>query len=329
MADKINWGIIGLGRIARKFAENLQLLPSARLAAVASRDIDKAIGFASEYGAAKAYGSYKELLEDKAIEVVYIATPHTFHLEHSLMALHSGKHVLCEKPLGINARQVAELQKAASQTRLFMMEALWSRFNPSIREILQRVKSGQLGKPAYLRADFAFPALDRDPSGRLLNPELGGGSLLDIGIYPVFLAYLFLGVPDEIKTVTHFGPTGIEQQIGMVFKYPQAVALLYSGLSSRSGLSAEISGTLGSIYLHPPWYKTDGYELQIGEERSQVSLPAQDNGFLYEIEEVHHCLQNRQRESNLWSLEDSHNLLGILDRVREASGIAFPGESAG
>ena len=329
MADKISWGIIGLGRIARKFAQDLHQVPTARLAAVASRDTDKAIGFASEFGAARAYGSYEELLEDNAVEVVYIATPHSFHLEHSLMALHSGKHVLCEKPLAINARQVAELQKAASETRLFLMEALWSRFNPSIRDTLKRVKSGQLGKPAYLRADFAFPALDRDPSGRLLNPELAGGSLLDIGIYPVFLAYLFMGMPDDIKTVAHFGPTGIEQQIGMVFKYPEAVALLYSGLSSRSGLSAEISGTLGSIYLDPPWYKTDGYELQIGEERSKVSLPAQEKGFLYEIEEVHHCLQNQQRESNLWSLEDSHKLLTILDRVREATGISFPRESTG
>lgn len=328
MTEKIGWGIIGLGRIARKFADNLQQVPSAYLPAVASRDPEKARGFANEFGAAKWYASYSELLDDPAVEVVYIATPHSFHLEHSLMALEKGKHVLCEKPLALNAAQVSRLQKAASGKKLFLMEALWSRFNPSIREAHEKVKSGQLGKLAYLKADFAFPALDHDPGGRLLNPELGGGSLLDIGIYPVFLSYLFMGVPDDIRTVAHYNDTGIEQQIGMLFKYPDGIALLYSGFSSRSGLRAELSGTLGNIYLDPPWYKTDGYELEVGEQRTKVSLPAQDKGFIYEIEEVHSCLRNEKLQSPLWSLEDSYQLHCILDRVREAAGIHFPGESA-
>lgn len=327
MDEKIAWGIVGLGNIARTFAADLALVPGARLQAVASRDLKKAIAFAEEFGAGRAYGSYEDLFADPEVAVVYIASPHSFHKEHAQAALESGKHVLCEKPMGINAREVQDLIALAQKKGLFLMEALWSRFNPSIREVHQMVRAGKLGPLAYLRADFAFPALDRDPKGRLLNPDLAGGSLLDIGIYPVFLAYLLLGIPRDFRVLAHFHQTGVEKQIALLFDYPQAMAVLYSGLSSHSEMKAEISCRDGSIYLNPRWHQAESYEVfQEGEIRT-VERPLKGSGYTYEIEEVHTCLEAKKTQSALWSWADSRALHGLLDEIRDQAGIVFPGES--
>ena len=326
MTEPIQWGILGLGKIARSFAKDLALVPDGRLAAVASRDLANAEAFAAEFGAPRAYGSYDELLADPGVSVVYIATPHTHHLAHSLAAMRAGKHVLCEKPMGINAGEVRLLVDCARENGVFLMEALWSRFNPSLTEAARLVKSGSLGEPAYLKADFAFPGLDRDPKGRLLNPELAGGSLLDIGIYPVFLAYWMLGVPQSFRAVAKFHPTGVEKQIGLLFEYPNAIALLYSGLSSHSEMRAEISCTKGNIYIRPRWHETDGFEVVVEGEGRSVDMPTLGKGYTQEIVEVHECLRQGRPESGLWTLGDSLALHGLLDAIRERCGIRFPSE---
>jgi predicted dehydrogenase len=212
----------------------------------------------------------------------------------------------------------------ASDKGLFLMEALWSRFNPGIQQVYKRVKSGELGAVSYLRADFAFPALDRDPEGRLLNPALAGGSLLDIGIYPVFLAYLFLGIPNDIKVSAHYHTTGAEKQIAMIFDYDNALAVLYSGFSSRSEMKAEISCESGSALLTPPWHHTERFQWQKGEAIKEVALPLKGSGYFYEIEEVHRCLKAGAQESDLWSWADSQALHSLLDRVRGLADIDFP-----
>ncbi len=325
MEKRIAWGIVGLGNIAGKFVSDLRLVPGAELVAVASRNGERAGDFAREYGARKAYGSYEELFEDPEVEVVYIATPHSFHRTQTLAALEGGKHVLCEKPLGISASEVVQMKALAAKKGLFLMEALWSRLNPCIQEVFHLVQKGELGRVAYLRADFSFPALDRDPAGRLLNPSLAGGSLLDIGIYPVFLAYLFLGTPKDIKVSAHFHTTGAEKQIGMVFDYEDAMALLYSGFASRSEMKAEISCESGSAYLFPKWHQATKYRVEKGEDVHEVSRPLDGNGYTYEIAEVHRCLREGKVESPLWSLADSMALHTLLDEVRERAGIRFPG----
>jgi len=324
MNKKIRWGIVGLGNIAGKFAGDLALSSEAILVAVASRDFEKARLFSEEYGAKKAYGTYEALFEDPEVDVVYIATPHSFHHAQTLSALKGGKNVLCEKPLGINASEVREMTDLASEKGLFLMEALWSRFNPSIQQVYSRVKSGELGAVSYLRADFAFPALDRDAGGRLLNPALAGGSLLDIGIYPVFLAYLFLGIPKDIKVSAHFHTTGVEKQIAMIFDYDEAMAVLYSGFSSRSEMKAEISCESGSVLLNPPWHHTEGFQWQKDEEIEEVARPLKGYGYFYEIEEVHRCLKAGELESGLWSWADSLALHSLLDRIRRLAEIDFP-----
>jgi len=199
MESNIRWGIVGLGGIAHKFASDLKLVDNTEIVAVASRSIDKAKEFQEQYKAKHAFGSYKELFTCDEVDVIYIATPHTSHKELSIQAMNHGKHVLCEKPAGINRGEVAEMVLVANKNKVFLMEALWARFNPSILKAKELVDSGAMGTLRYLHADFAFFALNKPEDGRLLNPELGGGTLLDIGIYPIFLSYLLLGKPNKIQ----------------------------------------------------------------------------------------------------------------------------------
>lgn len=326
MHKKTAWGILGLGKIAGTFAADLALVKNARLHAVASRDSEKAADFARVHGSERAYGSYEALFQDPEVEVVYIASPHSLHKTHALAALQAGKHVLCEKPMGVNAREVQEMVEMARSKKLFLMEALWSRFNPSIKRAHEMVREETLGPLSYLRADFAFPALDRDPAGRLLNPALAGGSLLDIGIYPVFLAYLMLGVPRDISVLAHFHHTGVEKQIGLLFDYPGAMAVLYSGLTSPSEMKAELSCREGSIHLEPRWHQADALSVVRDGESRREEHPLKGRGYTYEIEEVQNCLRAGKWQSDLWSWEDSTTLHRLLDRIRNRAGIDFPGE---
>lgn len=327
MEQPIHWGILGLGKIARSFATDLVLVPDARLHAVASRDQAKSESFAAEFGAAKAYTSYAEMLADPEVQAVYIATPHTLHLEHSLMAIRAGKHVLCEKPMGINTYQVQQLIDAARENGVFLMEALWSRFIPSLVEVSRIIKSGQIGELCYMKADFAFPGLDRDPKGRLLNPELAGGSLLDIGIYPLFLAYWLLGAPDSFLATAKFHETGVEKQIGMILEYPNAMAMLYSGLTSLSEMRVELSCTRGNIYIQPRWHESDGFELVADSKSEVIQLPTNGKGYTHEVYEVHRCIRGGILESPHWSHADSLALHTLMDAIRERCGIQFPQEN--
>jgi predicted dehydrogenase len=326
MGKKVRWGIIGLGNIARNFVKDLALVDEAQIYGAASRNLVKAKEFAAAHNISNAFGSYRELLECREVDVVYIATPHTLHCELSIMAMDHGKHVLCEKPMGINREEVEKMIAAAQKNKVFLMEALWSRFNPSIRKVKQLIGNGEIGTLAYLHADFAFYALDRDFNGRVLNPELAGGSLLDIGIYPIFLAYFLLGKPDRILSTSNFYPNGTEIQTSMIFKYPGTQALLYSGFTSRSEMKAEISGENGSIYLPTRWHEAQGYILERNGEIEEFSIPTTGRGYFYEIKEVHHCLELGLLESSLWSHNNSLDLISLMDRVREQNEIVFPFE---
>lgn len=326
MDQEIRWGIVGLGRIAHTFAQDLALVKGGKLTSVASRSLDKARDFAGRYGAENAFGSYGELFESDTVDIIYIATPHDSHEVLTIAAMDNGKHVLCEKPMGVNVAQVERMVASAKENDVFLMEALWSRFNPAIKAVKGLIDEGGIGDLAYLHADFAFYALDRGAKHRLLNPELAGGSLLDIGIYPIFLSYLLLGKPKKILANSKFYETGVEIQTSMIFEYENAQAVLYSGLNSKSEMKAEITGAKGSIFLHPKWHEAEEYSVEIDGEITKYVLSTPGNGYTYEIEEVHSCLQSNKRESNLWSLGDSLNLAGILYEIRQITGISFPFE---
>ncbi len=326
MAEKIRWGIVGPGHIAHSFVKDLKLVEDGVLTAVASRSLDRANEFADEYGAEHRFGSYQELFASDVVDVLYIATPHTSHCGLTIEALNHGKAVLCEKPMGIDADQVKQMIAAAKRNQVFLMEALWSRFNPSIIKVKKMIDEGKIGDVAYLNAHFGFYGLDRDEDGRLLNPDLAGGSLLDIGIYPVFLAYLILGKPDNIEAVSLFHKTGVEIQTSMIFEYPHAQATLASGLRSNMQMRAEIAGSKGSAFLHDRWHEAQGYSLEIDENMEDFDLPTKGKGYSHEIDEVHDCLRNGKLQSEKWSLQNSLDLVNLLDEVRSITGTTFPFE---
>jgi len=326
MAKTIRWGIIGLGNIAQKFAQDLALVKEGELVAIASRSMDKALNFNKEFNVAHVFDSYQQLFTCEAVDVVYIATPHTEHMNWAILAMESGKHVLCEKPMGVNRKQLTQMLATAKKNNVFLMEALWSRFNPTIRKIKELVADDSLGTIEYIHADFAFYALDRAKEGRLLNPNLAGGSLLDIGIYPIFLTYLLLGVPQKITARASFHETGAEIQTSMIFDYKNAHALLYSGLTSNSRMQATISGSKGAVFIDPRWHETEGYTFLNNKEEEHISLPKVGKGYTYEIEEVHDCIRNNRLQSELWSHTNSLELIEILDNIRYQTGISFPFE---
>lgn len=323
---KIKWGILGLGSIAHHFVKDLLLADDADLVAVASRSAEKALDFAEQYQAKYHFESYEALFNCKEVEVIYIATPHPFHAELAIEAMKHGKHILCEKPMGVNRAEVKKMIEAAKEQKVFLMEALWSRFNPTIQKVKQLIDAGVIGEIKYIHADFAFPALHRDESNRLLNPILAGGSLLDIGIYPIFLSYLLLGKPESIQASSKFYKTGVEMQTSMLFDYFDTQAILYSGLNSKSEMKAEISGTKGAIFIDPRWHEAQGYAIEIEGETTHFEMPTNGRGYFYEIQEVNSCLRSSNLESKLWSHQNSIDLIGLLDDVRKITGIIFPFE---
>lgn len=332
MSSKVyNWAILGCGHIANKFASDLKLLPNARLFAAASRSAERANEFASKWGFEKAYGSYRELVEDPDVDIVYIATPHSHHFEHTTLCLNHGKAVLCEKAFSLNANEVLKMVETAKANHTFLMEAFWTRFQPSFIKALDILQSGQLGEVKQMRSDFAFNAPFVEER-RLYNVELGGGSLLDIGIYPVFAALSVLGVPDVIKSFADFSSTGAEESIGMLLKYSGGkMAVLTSSLGAYSSIQTEFMCERGYLILNPRWYTPT--TLTIWKEGdTQPSHIACDHsegwGYQYEAAHVMECLEQGLIESPVMTWQKSIDLMQVLDRIRVDAGIFFPGRDS-
>jgi len=327
MTKKYNWAILGCGRIATKFASDLKLLPNANLYAAAARDLTRAQTFANEYDFEVAYGSYEAMLADPEVEAVYIATPHSHHLEHTLLCLNHKKPVLCEKAFALNLKQVNEMVASAKANNTFLMEAFWTMFQPSFKKAMEIVESGELGKLKMVRSDFAFNAPFIEDK-RLYNTKLGGGSLLDIGIYPVFAALTALGIPEAIKSFADFSSTGSEESISMIFKYKGGeMANLTSSFASHSPIQTEYLCEKGYVVLNPRWFTpTDITIWKEGGEVSTIdSIHREGFGYQYEAQHVMECLDKGLIESPKMTWQMSQNLMGILDRVRIDAGIFFPG----
>ena len=323
MSDKIAWGILGLGRIAHKFARDLTLVKGAVLQAVASSSQERADAFAKEHKANTAYGKYESLYLDPLIQVVYIASVHVDHAPQSLAALEAGKAVLCEKPMGINAQEVKAMMALAKAKKVFLMEAFWTRFNPAMLEVKRQIEQGRIGDLRHVQASFAMPRWNDDPSGRLLNLTKGGGSLLDIGVYPVFLAYLLLGKPNKILATANFNDQGTETQSSIIFSYPKTQAQLYRSLTHPFTMEAKIYGEKGELTIAPTWHESEALSWKIGDTITQEQFPKKGKGYVHEIEEVHHCLNNNMLESEQWSLKDSLNLIELMDQIRKKVGVVY------
>ena len=324
---KIKWGIVGLGRIAKLFADDLMLVKDAELVAVAATNLSRAKTFAESYGVEKYYDSYSALFADKEVDIVYVATLHHTHAQVSIAAMNHKKHVLCEKPIAVNAEDARRMVAASQKNNVFFMEAFWSRFNPSIVAVKELIDKGDIGKVRYINAEFTFYKLDDDVNARSLNVNLAGGSLLDMGVYPVFLSYLILGTPLEIIARSKFFHTGAEIQTAMLFDYEDAQAVLYSGFANNTDMKAKICGAAGEIFIHPVWHETQGFTLVKNGWTKAYRLPTLGKGFTYEIKEVHRCLANKVQESSLWSHKNSIALMTIVDEVRRKAGITYTFEN--
>jgi len=321
--NKVKWGIIGLGKIAHQFAQELLLVEDAEIAGVASRDLEKATEFAQMYNCKKAYASYDEIINDADIDILYIATPHNSHAVLTIKALENNKHVLCEKPIALKYADALQMVTASRKNNKFFMEAFWTRFNPSFQESLNRIKNSEIGAVKYITADFAFPVKNLE-NNRLTDIKLGGGALMDIGVYPLFLAYIMLGIPKEIIAKSNFNESGADMQTSMILQYDNAQAVLHSSFLSSSNMKATISGSEGRINLNTPWYKAKSYTLIKNDLKNKYQMPLKGKGYTYEIEECHKCIRENKIESALWSHQNSLDLIKIVDEVRSQIGLEYP-----
>jgi predicted dehydrogenase len=326
MTTPIRWGIIGLGAIAKSFARGLQAVPDAKLVAVGSRSLDKAKAFAAEFGAARAHGSYQELAGDREVDAIYVASPHPMHKEDAILCLEAGKAVLCEKPFTVNRAELEQVVAVARRRRVFLMEAMWTRFLPIMGRVREWLASGAIGEPRMLTADFGFRCA-WDPQSRLLAPALAGGSLLDVGVYTVALAGMVFGpAPARITGLAHLGETGVDEQAAFVFGYPKGqLAVLASAVRTNTPQDARIDGTEGRIVI-PSFWKGSRAVLTAGDRTETVEMPLAGNGYNYEAIEVGRCLREGLLESPLIPLDESLAIMGTMDELRRQFGLRYPAD---
>ncbi len=323
MKKKYNWAILGCGKIARKFVQDLSLLENANLYAAASRNLDNAQQFANDLGFEKAYGSYKEMVQDPKVDIVYIATPHAMHMEHSILCMEHKKAVLCEKAFAMNTKEVDRMIKVSKENKTFLMEAFWTIFSAKFLKVMELSKEEGLGQLKFVKSDFMFKA-EFDPDKRLYNIDLGAGSLLDIGIYPIFRSLMLLGKPTSIKTMANIRSNGVEDSISMLFGYENgAMAVLTSSFESSCHNETELCFEHGFIkFIREPEFpiliKRNGIQEEIHIE--------QPKGMGYELEAKHvmECLDQGLIESPVLPLSISRELMEIMDAVRKDAGIIFP-----
>jgi predicted dehydrogenase len=315
MTPVLRWGIAGPGWIGGRMVEALRTLPDAEVVAVGSRDVGRARGFADRHGISVAHGSYEDLFADANVDIVYLAGPHSTHRDQAVAALVAGRHVVCEKAFALDARQAREMADAARAAQRFLMEAMWTWFLPPIIEIRRRIAAGEIGQVRALRADFAIHVLGDE--GRHRNPELGGGALLDLGVYPVSLGHLLLGPARRVAALGELGPTGVDTNLGAVLEHDHgALTVLYTGLDASSGMAAEIIGTGGIIRLEPPFWCTEAFVVDRHDGRPErVEMP--HAGLAHEAAHAMDRIRSGAVESDVIALDDSIAVMSTLDQIRE------------
>jgi len=323
----IRWGILGPGNIAKQFARGLSVIPDAELAAVGSRTQDGADAFGDEFAVPRRHPSYEALAADDGLDAIYVATPHSLHRDNSILCLEHGVAVLCEKPFAINAGQAREVVAAARQRGLFAMEAMWTRFIPAVAQAREWIAEGAIGEPRLVAADFGFRA-GFNPKGRLFDPALGGGALLDVGIYTISMASMVLGAkPDRIESTATMGETGVDEQSAFILGYEGGeLAVLYTAVRTSTPVEARILGTDGRITIHNPFYKAEKVTLQAGDRTEEVELPLEGNGYNYQAVEVMNCLRAGKTESETMPLDETVALMEIMDSIRAKWGLKYPME---
>lgn len=315
---KIKWGIIGLGNIANKFAQTVKVMETVELEAVASRSKEKSEAFGKLYDvqAHKCYGSYEELIKDESIDVVYIAVPHVFHKEISILCLKSGKGVLCEKPVTLNEGEIKEVINVAKDNKMFFMEAMKTRFLPINQKVKEIISQGVLGDIRLLQADFGFSSAF-DPKDRLYNKDLGGGALLDVGIYTIsYSSFIFGNNPKDIKSNLYIGKSGVDECVSINIEYEEGKqSQLYAAINLDTVRDANIIGTKGRIRI-PKFSNADAAYIFIDGKEEKIEIPFEINGFEYQINEVVNCINKGKLQSEIMSWKDSIEIMNIMDSVK-------------
>ena len=324
MTDAVRWGILGTGKIARALAEALQDVPDAVLAGVASRSQDKADAFAAECGAGAAYGSYEALVAASDIDLVYVATPHPQHAANALLALGAGKGVLCEKPFTMNLREAESVVALARSKRLFLMEAMWTRFMPALLEVKRIIASGEIGAVSQVVADFGFTA-NFGPEHRVFNPELGGGALLDLGIYPLSIAASLLGPVVSARAQAHMGATGVDVQTGFTLQHESgAMSVCSCSLLARTPGELTVSGTRGHVRMNTMFHRARSLTVALDDGSSRtVDTPYLGNGYVHEVLEAQRCWRAGLIESPGMTHDETLALMSVMDEIRRQIGLVY------
>jgi len=323
----LRWGILGTGKIASAMATGLRDAPGAQLAAVASRSLASAQQFGAQFDVARHHGSYQALADDPEVDIVYIATPHTLHADNALMCLAAGKHVVCEKPFTMNAREAQAVVDLAREKQLFLMEAMWSRFLPMAQEAKRMIASGEIGTLQQISADIGFVA-NVPPEHRLLNPALGGGALLDVGIYPLSMAAFFLGPVVASQALANLGPTGVDEQVAFALRHAGGTTSSCAGsLRSLTPTEMIISGSLGRIRLPARFYKADHLLVEpMNGPARRIETPYLGNGYTHEAIEAMRCIRAGLFESDLMAHTETVALMAQLDAMRAQIGLVYPAD---
>lgn len=329
MSQKIRWGILSTGKIARSFAEGLGFVPDAELVAVGSRTAETAQAFAREFKVPRAHANYEALANDPEVDVVYIATPHSLHHDNCILCLKAGKHVLCEKPFTINAAEAERVIATARRNNRFLMEAMWTRYIPLVVHLRQLLAEGVTGDLELFTSALGFLPHGLPPTHYILKPELGGGILLDAGIYPVSLASMVFGrQPANITGFAAFSG-GVDMQDAIVFSYPGgAQASIVASLKTVIPPEFAIYGSAGRIHVHPPLFRPTRMTLsRLGQADQTIEMPLHGNGWNYQAVEVGNCIRAGKPESAIMPLDETFAIMQTMDRIRAQWNFKYPFES--
>ncbi|MEQ8674560.1 MAG: Gfo/Idh/MocA family oxidoreductase [Aggregatilineales bacterium] len=326
MAEKIGWGIIGTGNIAHQFAKGLKAVDDAELVAVGSRSQESADEFGDEFDVPNRHATYEALAGDPDVDAVYISTPHPMHIHNAVLCIEAGKAVLVEKPFTVNAADAKRILDAGRNNGVFVMEAVWTRFLPAHMKIKELVAEGAIGEVRMVQVDFGFRT-QLEPEHRLFAPELAGGALLDVGVYPINMAWMMLGEPQSIVSAGDIGQTGVDEQAAFIFTYPQGeLAVLSCAIRTDTRHEATIYGTEGRIHIPRHWWKAEKFTMQRGADVQEFEFPFDGNGYEYEAREVGRCLREGVLESPIMPQEDSLNIMRAMDTIRAQWGLTYPME---
>jgi predicted dehydrogenase len=325
--ETIHWGILGTGWIADKFAQGLAVLPDAELVAVGSRTADAAKRFAKKFEIPFVHASYEALANDRHVDVVYVATPHPMHKENSLLALRAGRAVLCEKPFTMNAAEAEKVIRFARENKLFLMEAMWTRYLPLTIRLRRILADGVIGDVQMLVADLGVRK-EFDPQHRQFAPELGGGALLDLGVYAVSYASMVFGPPSTVSTVADLGRSGVDEHAAIILAYDRGqLAALYTSLRVSTPNEVILMGTDGQIRIHPKMSQPSRLTVTMHDGKHEdIEMAYEGNGYNYEADHVMRCLRAGRLESEVMPLDETLAIMNTMDQIRAQWGLRYPME---